>query len=115
MDWLSILSPVIGIVLTTMTVWALNWLRKYLKEKHSIVVSDEDFAVAKRVVMAVKEKALTGRLAGPENMPTPMRKELTAKIDLKEARPNMDEASVERKVIQAVAEVPGEGATGHVM
>jgi hypothetical protein len=106
MDWMQILSPVIGIVLTTMSVWVLNWLRKYLQEKHGIIVSDEDFAVAKRVVQAVEEKALTGRLEKS--------KVETAIADLKEARPNMDAASIVRKVDQAVAELPNIGATGKI-
>jgi hypothetical protein len=104
MDYMTLLAPVIGVVLTTMTAWMLNWLRKYLQERHHIIVSDEDFAVAQRVVKAVEEKALTGRLTGT--------KEQTAIKDLQEARPNMDTASVVRKIDQAVAVTAGIGATG---
>jgi hypothetical protein len=113
MDWMTILSPIIGIVLTTFTAWMLNWLRKYLQAKYNVVISDEDFAVAKRVVKAVEEKALSGKLLlSTDRAIASAQKEAKAQSDLKEARPEMDAASVVRKVDQAVAELPGIGSTG---
>jgi hypothetical protein len=104
---LPAVAPGYGLILTIFGSLALNWLRKYLKNKYNIDISDAQFESAKKVVQAVEEKALTMKISKSS-------KSAVAITDLQAIHPTLTDDAASRMVLQAVAVTPGIGATGKV-
>jgi hypothetical protein len=108
MDWLEIAKALltgfsgnglIDIAFLVITIFVVPWLRK----KYQIDVTKEQLDKAKRSVLAIEEAFKSGAMRGNKKVEAINRMAENSKLPME---------IIERRIDEAVAELPGIGATG---